>query len=285
MKIVHVIDSNGIYGAEVMVLHLMAEQQRMGLAPLLLSITDGGPDSGPLEDAARERGLAVRPLPLARGFRFANAKALVSAAREEGARVIHCHGYKGTVLLASLPRRMRGVPVVRTLHGWTSTSRLSRIWFYDLLDRLALGRMDAVVDVNPAGRNPLVDGRGGSNSRIVIENGIPELAFRGQDLLRDDLDVEFFGGSSFTIGAVCRLSAEKGLSTLLDALVLLRGGPQRYRVVIIGEGPERRELERRIGEEGLSSSVLLVGYRPEAYRYLQLFDAFVLLSRTEGLRP
>jgi hypothetical protein len=40
MKILHIIDSSGLYGAEIMLLNLMEEQRRMNLTPMLISLCD-----------------------------------------------------------------------------------------------------------------------------------------------------------------------------------------------------------------------------------------------------
>jgi glycosyltransferase involved in cell wall biosynthesis len=62
-------------------------------------------------------------------------------------------------------------------------------------------------------------------------------------------------------------------------------GPARRnsRVVIVGDGPERLNLEKTIGALGLGSAVILTGYRVDVYRFYGLFDVFVLNSFAEGM--
>jgi len=55
------------------------------------------------------------------------------------------------------------------------------------------------------------------------------------------------------------------------------------RLVILGEGDERKALEERIKRLGLEERVLMPGYVENAGRYLHLFHLFVLSSLTEGL--
>jgi len=55
------------------------------------------------------------------------------------------------------------------------------------------------------------------------------------------------------------------------------------KLVIIGEGEERKMLEEKIKSLGLEESVILVGEISNAYKYLKAFDLFVLPSRKEGM--
>jgi glycosyltransferase involved in cell wall biosynthesis len=60
--------------------------------------------------------------------------------------------------------------------------------------------------------------------------------------------------------AVGRLVEKKGFATLVEAAALLAEGPDALaRVVIVGEGPERDDLERRVAERGLQQIVQLTG--------------------------
>ena len=57
MKILHVIDSGGLYGAEVMLVSLASEQLKMGLLPVIGSIRKPGLPEKPIEKEARLRGI------------------------------------------------------------------------------------------------------------------------------------------------------------------------------------------------------------------------------------
>ena len=53
-------------------------------------------------------------------------------------------------------------------------------------------------------------------------------------------------------------------------------------LVIIGEGPERQNLEKIIKKHKLEDTTFLIGAIPDAYQYLKAFDLFVLPSVKEG---
>lgn len=91
--------------------------------------------------------------------------------------------------------------------------------------------------------------------------------------LRDSLGVE---PGQFLVGAVARLARSKGLDTLIDAFRV--AGLPNARLVILGEGRERRRLERLLGP-----NMSLPGFRKNIKDYYQAFDLFVCPSRREPL--
>lgn len=84
-----------------------------------------------------------------------------------------------------------------------------------------------------------------------------------------------------------RLSAQKAPLDALEAFRLMREQSTELkpdsRLVFIGEGELRSDLQRRVDELGLQSSVQLVGWRPDAWRLMKSANALLLASRWEGL--
>lgn len=81
--------------------------------------------------------------------------------------------------------------------------------------------------------------------------------------------------------AVGRLEPQKDYPTLLDALAMLRKR-REARLIILGEGAERTNLEKMIARLGLMDAVDLVGFKNNPYSWMKSCDAFVLSSRHEG---
>jgi|RhiMethySRZTD1v2_1073278.scaffolds.fasta_scaffold00793_7 glycosyltransferase involved in cell wall biosynthesis len=278
MRVLHFIDSEGLYGAEAVLLSLATAQQRLGHSPVIVSI--GSPTSGekPLEHEATRRGLIVHPVRMANGPNLQGALALVNLARDERADVLHCHGYKPNILLGFLPRRWRPAPLIATVHGYTHGTGLNRMRLYKWLDVRALRRFDRVVLVHSGMKT--IRGLDGLDSHrvAVIENGLAERDGAPADM--DSRLAAFCRGT--VIGAIGRLSPEKGFDRLIAAFAALveKGSPAK--LVILGEGPERAMLERAVADKGLGERVLLPGF-VDGPRHLQLFSVFVLSSLTEGL--
>ncbi|MCS3677799.1 glycosyltransferase involved in cell wall biosynthesis [Salinibacter ruber] len=79
-----------------------------------------------------------------------------------------------------------------------------------------------------------------------------------------------------------RLAEVKGFSTLIRSLRHVRDRGVNARLVIIGEGEERENLERLIRDLGLEKCVRLPGFVNNPSTYMRAADVFVLSSRWEG---
>jgi glycosyltransferase involved in cell wall biosynthesis len=85
------------------------------------------------------------------------------------------------------------------------------------------------------------------------------------------------------LGAVGRLVEGKGYLAILDVLSVLSRTRDDLHLVLIGEGAQRPELEKRIRSLGLETKVTLAGYRDDAAQLYQAFDVMLIPSRNEGL--
>lgn len=74
----------------------------------------------------------------------------------------------------------------------------------------------------------------------------------------------------------------KGFPTLIAAVALLRR-QRPVKLAILGEGPDRAQLEALIQAEGLQDSVRLLGYQPNPLKYFKRSQLFALSSTVEGL--
>lgn len=81
--------------------------------------------------------------------------------------------------------------------------------------------------------------------------------------------------------AVGGLRMAKGYPDLLDAFALIRK-ERPVRLLILGEGPLRGEIERKIHELGLGQDVSLLGFQDNPHQYVSRAAVFVLSSRWEG---
>lgn len=282
MRILHVIDSAGFYGAEGVLLSLMEAQKRLGLTPGLLSLGTYREGLKAIEQESDERGFYVLQIRGSVGEALKTSVEILRRARQWGADVLHSHGYKGDILLGFLPRRIRTFPAVTTIHGWTSARLLSKVGLYQTLAAAAMRNLDATVAVSSRIVTYPALKLFGVHPR-VIENGLPELAFPQGLFEREHADIAKTCEGRFKLIAVGRLSPEKGLDLLLRALAWTVEQGLDPVLVIFGEGSERGRLEEAIRNLRLTDRVFLPGYCEKAYRYFPFFDAFVLPSRTEGL--
>lgn len=284
-RVVHVIHSGGFYGAEKVVCDLAREQAAGGdAAPCILALLDPGLASNVLADRASDEGLPVIRLNVDRGLTRASLQAYARALRTSGASLAHSHGYKGTVLhLLSRWAGMHKVPLLATAHGYPKSSGNFKATLYRWLDIAMLGCADAVVAVSGemrdylARRNPFLKPK-------IIPNGIPAglRAGEGHPLLRR-LESEGAGGWLPVIGSAGRLVPMKNHALLIRAYARVRRSVP-CRLVILGDGPLRGELEALWRELIPDEPVRLYPFQADVLDWMADMDVFCLPSRDgEGL--
>jgi glycosyltransferase involved in cell wall biosynthesis len=220
MRVLHLIHSEGVYGAELILVYLAREMQRLGHEVVVGSMHDPGTPTTAFEKFVAGAGIRVEEIRISPRPTPAVIRQLLAIRRRLGADLIHSHGYKADILLGLVPRRFRG-PMLTTAHGWTDPPALSSLWLYQMLDRLSLRTLDRVVVVAPHMR-ALAAVRGLGRRCAVIENGIPSRAERLQDQQRRGAgalprELLEFVHRAPTFVAIGRLSQEKGFDVLLKA--------------------------------------------------------------------
>lgn len=281
MRILHIIDSGGMYGAEVMLLNLVEEQIRQGLGPIIASIGDkklAGEKA--LELEADKRGFPLKIFRMRPGPNLIGAMEILNYAKATRCDLLHSHGYKGNILFGFIPKKIRRLPLVTTLHGWTSAGTIfSRMRVYESLDSWSLSRMDAVVLVNEGmSTHPGLAGRNHIKYHIV-NNGI-SLEEPGS---YPCADLNLMQNSSLHIVAVGRLSPEKGFDVLFKAIGHAVDRELDVTLVLFGEGRLRRKLEDLILKLGLQDRVKMPGFVSNVASVFPCFDLLVMPSLTEGL--
>lgn len=114
----------------------------------------------------------------------------------------------------------------------------------------------------------------------VVSN--PVLTSELTRLAAAEPDHRWFAEPVPVVLAAGRLVAAKGFDCLMDAFARL-GPERRARLVILGEGPLRAQLENRIRRLGLEDRVSLPGFTPNPMACMSRCALFVLSSRREGL--
>ena len=85
------------------------------------------------------------------------------------------------------------------------------------------------------------------------------------------------------VGAVGRLAEPKALHILIEAVSYLVKRMPRARLVLVGDGPLRSELEKQAADIGVSDRVLFAGMRMDIPAVLAAIDVFAMSSKREGL--
>lgn len=283
IKVLHLIDSGGLYGAEKMLLSLVQQQVKQGLEPMILSA--GEPDAAEkgIEAQARRKGLPVTSWRMKPGLNLRESRRILKWAQENNYNLLHSHGFKFNVLLGMYPESIRLIPMTATLHGYVHAPRFSKMWLYESLDRFAIRRMNGVALVGEAMKKEF-PGKLSSGHTVVIPNGLD--ISEVQELSSAPLDEPF---KSFidthepVILGVGRLSREKGFDRLISAFSEFRKSFPNSGLVIVGEGKYRQQFEVLADELGVKDDVLMPGYYSKVPAMLRHSKVLVMPSLTEGL--
>jgi len=280
MKILHVIDSGGLYGAEKMLLNLVSEQLISGMSPLIMSIGVPLEAEKALEKEAQKRGFPLRQIRFKAGINLRAGWDILKFAEEEHFDIIHSHGYKGNILLGIMPANVRKIPVLATLHGWTTTGfRLTKMRLYEWLDSICLARLDKIVFVNDLMLSHKAFRSLPVEKKVVIYNGISN-ADSDEITAPEIID---FCRQKFTIVAVGRFAPEKNFSSLVKVVGQLVQSGADIQLLLLGDGQQREMLSRLVTELGLEGRVQMPGFVDNITGILGQCQLFVMPSLTEGL--
>jgi glycosyltransferase involved in cell wall biosynthesis len=215
---------------------------------------------------------------------------LAKLIRRERPQILHTHTAKaGTVgRVAALLAGSRKPPIiVHTFHGHVLRGYFGplRSLFFRLLERRLAAGTTALIAVSPQVRDDLVALGVAPRERVVVirlgieldERVAPELNGRGES--RRYLGIP---GDRFAVGWIGRMTAVKRTDDVLIAFKRLRDGGVDAVLCMVGDGPDRLQLEQRAHELGVARNTVFLGYQEDVAPFYAAFDALVLPSGNEG---
>jgi glycosyltransferase involved in cell wall biosynthesis len=279
--VVHLIDQLTVGGAERFTMQVVARLDRERFDRTICA-TRGFGSHWPGDTLAQATGeldaAGVRVLPLGRKARFDLAawRPLLRLLRRERIQILHAHMFGSSVWASVLGRLMRVPVVVVHEHGTPFDVSRARL----LVERNVLGRVaDAYLAVSEHDRRKIVDRGVPADRTFVLPNGIATPALDATKDVRAELGIP---PGAPVVGAVGLLRAEKAQDVLLRAAAKAREQVPDLRVVLVGDGVMRPQLERLAGELGMGDAVVFAGVRGDVPDVLRAFDVAVNSSHSEG---
>lgn len=123
-----------------------------------------------------------------------------------------------------------------------------------------------------------------SSKRLIVKNGIECERFLYDDAVRASIRNEYnISSECVLIGHIGRFTPVKNHRLMIDILaeLLKKGG--YYKMMFVGEGALRNEIEEYTRQKGVNDNVIFTGYKQDTQRYLNAFDVFLMPSLHEGL--
>lgn len=272
IRVVHVIvpePEGSVGGADMHVLDLAAAQRTRGTAdPIVFETLSPS-------YARRVRSAGVPCVSTAGQGQQITAATLISLMAR--ADVVHAHGYDATWWAIGAAALIRRPPeLVVTLHGWIETTL--RLRALSALDRLANRLASGVIVVS----DELVPAAVQTPARVrvlaVVPNGVRSEPATGGHPIRPRFGLP---GRGPLVGAMGRLSPEKGHDVFVDACALIAARQPAAHFVLAGGGPLRTALTAHVTAKGLDDRFHLVGLTDEPEAFLAQLDVVVQPSDIE----
>jgi glycosyltransferase involved in cell wall biosynthesis len=264
----------GLGGSERQLAETALALDRARFEPHVACFTGGGFRAREMESA----GVPVLELgvrSLVSGSALAGAARLGEYAARHGIRLVHAFDVPADLFVAPAAR-WHGVRTVLTSQRAHRdlTPGLTR-HLLRLTDRLA----DGIVVNSKAVARQLETEEAVPRSMIRLAyNGVDTARFRREGPRAETP----WDGTGPVVGVVCALRPEKGLPGLLDAFGQVRRATGA-RLLIVGDGPVRTELEVCAKALGLGGECHFAGSQANVAEWLRVIDVFVLPSLSEAL--
>lgn len=291
MKILHIITGLRLGGAEVALYNrLKAMQADDEITHVVVAFYDG-----PVAKSIKQLGITVIVVKgLIKGYDPLGVWRLYNLTKDFKPDLIHT-----SLWAANMVGRFLGycfaVPVINELHGNVQHEG----WIRNLAERVSVTQVDRVVAVAPSVRAtyarhilkalPKETQYELENKLVTVTNGIDRnqllAKIQASRLERSAFDIS---DDAFVIGAIGRLEPIKSYDVLIRSFAKMRQKLPMWlrdtvRLMLVGDGSERRKLEALTAKLGLKAQVIFTGYRLDAYKFYPLFDCFALSSQSEGL--
>ena len=277
MRVLHIISSGGMYGAEAVILN-MSRALNEGTHQSMLGVFSNtlNPNHQLYERAIKD-GIESHLIPCNGQIDRTAMMRIRQLAALTCADVVHAHGYKADIYVY-FALRQSGIPFIATCHTWYDNDLPAFV--YGVADRLVLRKYARVVAVSHEVQQRLLKAGTRQCDIHLVRNGIDLRPF--VSAVRS-IQNDSTSGRTHRVGLVGRLAIEKGIDIFLRAAALVLVHFPESKFVVVGEGPDNDKLEALIDELKIRQSVSMLGRRDDMPAIYASLDVMVSSSRQEGL--
>jgi len=276
-RVLHLVSSGGLYGAEQVILNLARSKNTITYIGALCDVHGGNRE---VIDEGEKIGVRTVVFDSSRRIDLTPVLQVKRFLKIREIDILHTHGYKSDIvgfLAASLAK----VHWVATNHVWHPLSWKMRL--YESLDAFVLRYARRVVAVSRAIREDLVSTNVPPAKVRVIGNGIDIERFqksRSSATLKAVLGIRECDSVVTIVG---RLSPEKGHKIFLEAARRVASDNKNVTFLIVGDGPMAQELRAEAARLDLQGRVIFTGFRKDMPEVYAITDLMVNASSIEGL--
>ena len=275
MRIALLITSLGVAGAERLVVDLADRFASLG-HPVLLVYLTGKAEVVPLHPGVTVLGAGMTRSPISLFTTLFSVRRAVRSFRPD---VINSHLVHASLFARLLRLTMRTPRLISSAHNMDEGGGRGRMLAYRMSDWL----VDISTNVSDEAVAAFVARGAVKPGRMVtMHNGIDVEKFRFMPRARDELRQALGCVDGKLLLAVGRFHELKDYPNLIQAFARVRARKAGVKLVIVGDGSLRGELEAMVQSLGLSDDVHLLGVRHDVPELMSACDVFVLSSASEG---
>jgi glycosyltransferase involved in cell wall biosynthesis len=274
MTIVHLIDSEGMFGAEYVIYNLLPALQELGVNTVLGCLSPTNSTGSDIGRALEKRHIRVEYINEQKKISLKGLVSIYRILKRTHADILHVHGYKATILGGIIARLLK-IPLFSTYHA--EAGPRPELATYVKIETLFLRKASYIFTVSNIIRNELYL-RGITKDKIsVVYNGI-------EDPARENVKTKHVHSDNESINVLCigRLIPIKRYDLVIDAIHSLHKEYPNISLSIAGSGVMEQSLKKKVEQYGLNDSIKILGYINDAMHLYQDADIFVLFSDTEG---
>ena len=281
LKIMHVRDSSGIYGAERVILTLGNKLRKDTFDFKLLCMQRRVARSQILNSTASELGIDTINLPTRGKLDWSAIKRLRTVLENYNVDIVHSHDFKSDfyVMLAS---HGTNIKKIATAHGSTRDSIIKRVYL-EIDENFIYRKMDRIVAVSDGVARGLKK-KGIQQKQIcVIKNGFDLELLKRQNNQAENKRNLHIRSDKTNFAIVGRLYPDKGHRFFLQAFAKTISVHPKAVLLIIGDGPARKSIEDQIKALGLENFVNMCGVVNNMQEVYERINCLVIPSLREGL--
>lgn len=279
MNVLHFICPTGLHGAEMWILALAKNLDRAKINCQLAVTLESEDQNIEVYNRFRAMGLKAHKIEMKGRFDPRGIMKLCRLIRQENIDIIHTHGYKSDIL-GFIGARLAGIRTVSTPHGFEHTKDF-KLRFFIYLGCLALRFFDRVT--------PLSEELESDMHRIGVAPSKIRRIINGVDL--DEIECErnkntpllYSDPNEKRIGYVGQMIYRKNLGDLITTFDLLYREHKNIRLILIGDGSMKSELEDMAKTLPSSSRIEFLGYRADRLKIIKELNLFCMTSSLEGI--
>lgn len=282
--VIHVVFRFDVGGLENGIVNLINRMPVDGYRHLILALTECAPG---FCSRIRRQDVEFMSLHKPEGHGIKLYPRLYRLFRELRPAIVHTRNL--AALEAVVPAWLAGVPVrIHGEHGWDSFDPDGSVWKYQFMRRLYSPFVSAYIALSRRIENYLIDKVGIRPERLRrICNGVDADRFAPVASRQPIEGSPYNDPALFVFGAVGRLQAVKDHATLIRAfgefLTQCPAARSTARLIIVGGGPLRADLDALVTQLGLGDCVWLAGERSDIPAVNAGLDVFVQPSQGEGI--